>query len=211
MSEEYEDGLEIWRSGQTVGQGGITPVVPAIVLHYPKYPHNVGNVVRLASAYGISQVWYSGDRLKHKLAGRIPREERMRRYADVTLINHPDPLTRLLSAAPKACPVAVELVRGAELLPDFVHPDQPLDIGLDYLVPGAAPPIYVFGMEDGSLPGAILKRCHRFVVIPTFECLNLATAVATVLYDRMSKMPVEKRPAIRDRGMPERERKIAHG
>jgi len=28
---------------------------------------------------------------------------------------------------------------------------------------------------------------HRFVVIPTRHCLNLATAVATVLYDRACK------------------------
>ena len=106
------------------------------------------------------------------------------------LINHPDPLGRLCEAVPAACPVAVELRPNAEALVDFIHPDAD----------GAgSAPIYVFGPEDGTLPGAVMKRCHRFVVIPSFECLNLATAVATVLYDRMAKMPAEQRPAVRER------------
>lgn len=182
---EEQDGLEIWRSGPQSGVGGIVPAAPAILLHEPKYPHNVGQVVRLASAFGIGQVWYSGERIRKALGDRLPREERMRRYADVTLVNHPDPLARLCEAVPGAQPVAVELRPGAQSLVDFVHPD------------GAA--IYVFGPEDGSLPGALLKRCHRFVVIPSFECLNLANSVAALLYDRMAKMAESERPAIRDR------------
>ena len=187
----YEDEeLEVWRSGRREGAGGIVPAAPAIVLHDPKYPHNVGQIVRLASAYGIGQVWYSGERIRRALGDRLPREERMRRYEDVLLINHSDPLARLCGALPEACPVAVELRPNAENLVDFVHPDA---------AGGGAPPIYVFGPEDGSLPGGIVKRCHRFVVIPSFECLNLATAVATILYDRMAKMPAEARPAVRER------------
>jgi tRNA(Leu) C34 or U34 (ribose-2'-O)-methylase TrmL len=31
------------------------------------------------------------------------------------------------------------------------------------------------------------RFCHRFVKIPTKHCLNLANAVATVLYDRHAK------------------------
>jgi tRNA(Leu) C34 or U34 (ribose-2'-O)-methylase TrmL len=183
--------LEVWRSGHRTGAGGIVPTVPAIVLHEPKYPHNVGQVVRLASAYGIGQVWYSGERIRQALGSRLPREERIRRYEDVFLINHPDPLGRLFEAVPDASPVAVELRPNAETLVEFIHPDAGDGEG--------RPPIYVFGPEDGSLPGAVMKRCHRFVVIPSFECLNLATAVATVLYDRMAKMPAELRPAVRAR------------
>ena len=163
-------------------------MAPAIVLHEPKYPHNVGQIVRLASAFGIGQVWYSGERIRQALGGRLPREERMRRYADVALINHSDPLSRLCSAVPQACPVAVELRPNSENLVDFIHPRP------------ETPPIYVFGPEDGSLPGPIVKRCHRFVVIPSFECLNLATSVATILYDRMAKMPESDRPSVRGRG-----------
>ena len=185
---EHEDGLETWRSGHRSGTGGIRPAAPTIVLHEPKYPHNVGQIVRLASAYGIALVWYSGERIRDALGSRLPREERMRRYQDVTLVNHPDPLARLCAAVPEACPVAVELRPNSESLVDFIHPDAE-----------ATPPIYVFGPEDGSLPGRVVKNCHRFVVIPSFECLTLATSVATVLYDRMAKMPAEARPAVRDR------------
>ncbi|HLL29950.1 MAG TPA: TrmH family RNA methyltransferase [Allosphingosinicella sp.] len=187
MADQHEE-LEIWRSGQRSGVGGIVPAAPAIVLHMPKYPHNVGQVVRLASAYGIAQVWYSGERIRAALGERLPREERMRRYEDVALINHPDPLARLCEAVPGACPVAVELRPGSESLVDFIHPDRD------------APPVYIFGPEDGSLPGPIVKRCHRFVVIPSYECLNLATSVATILYDRMAKMPAATRPSVRERG-----------
>ena len=112
----------------------------------------------------------------------------MRRYEDVALINHRDPLARLCGAVPKACPVVVELRPGSESLVDFIHPD------------GETAPIYVFGPEDGSLPGPVVKRCHRFVVIPSFECLNLATSVATILYDRMAKLPAAERPSVRQRG-----------
>ena len=154
------------------------PAVPVIVLVEPKYPHNVGQVVRNASCYGISQVWYTGNRVK--IVGengyRLPREERMKGYADVALVTHEDPLTPLLHANPDAVPVAVELRPGAEPLPSFIHPDSA---------------IYVFGPEDGSLHGPILKRCHRFVVIPSLHCLNVAMSVGTVLYDRMVKAGAE--------------------
>ena len=193
MSES--DELDLWRSGHRTGVGGVVPTAPAIVLHMPKYPHNVGQVVRLASAYGISQVWYSGDRIRQALGGRLPREERMRRYADVLLVNHPDPLRRLCEALPEARPVAVELRPNSENLVDFVHPDSLPSADRQH---GA--PIYVFGPEDGSLPGPIVKRCHRFVIIPSFECLNLAASVATILYDRMAKQPASARPAVRGRG-----------
>jgi tRNA(Leu) C34 or U34 (ribose-2'-O)-methylase TrmL len=191
--------LEIWRSGRRTGTGGITPEAPAIVLHMPKYPHNVGQIVRLASAYGIAQVWYSGDRIREAIGMRLPREERMRRYEDVVLVNHADPLARLCEALPGARPVAVELRPNSESLVDFVHPDALPPEDRQH-----GPPIYVFGPEDGSLPGPVVKRCHRFVVIPSYECLNLAASVATILYDRMAKMPAAARPSVRERGLPAR-------
>src|SRR5213079_3262343 len=69
-------------------------------------------------------------------------------------------------------PVAVELRPGAESLVSFEHPEDAL---------------YVFGPEDGGLEKAVRVRCHRFVVIPTHHCLNLAAAVNVVLYDRRLK------------------------
>jgi tRNA(Leu) C34 or U34 (ribose-2'-O)-methylase TrmL len=69
-------------------------------------------------------------------------------------------------------PVAVEVRPGSESLIEFEHPDRAL---------------YVFGAEDGSLARAVLRHCHRFVIIPTRHCTNLSAAVYTVLYDRHAK------------------------
>lgn len=70
-------------------------------------------------------------------------------------------------------PVAVELRPNSEPLPKFTHPENAL---------------YIYGPEDGSIPKSILSRCHRFVVVPTRHCVNLAAAVYLTLYDRQTKM-----------------------
>lgn len=145
--------------------------VPAVALINPKYPRNVGAVVRAASCYGVGQVWISGDRvpLEPHQGYRLPREERMRGYRDVDL-QHSD---RIFDQFPSGItPVAVELRPGSQDLITFEHPEHAL---------------YVFGPEDGSLGRSELGLCHRFVVIPTHHCVNLAAAVYTILYDRHAK------------------------
>jgi tRNA(Leu) C34 or U34 (ribose-2'-O)-methylase TrmL len=143
---------------------------PAVVLIDPKYAHNVGMVVRLASCYGLKQVWFTGERVSLDISyrRRLPREERMKGYADVEIINYDYPFEQFENAVP----VAVEVRKNSEPLHSFEHP------------PNA---VYVFGPEDGSIAKPHVGHCHRFVVIPTKHCLNLATAVATVLWDRQYK------------------------
>jgi tRNA(Leu) C34 or U34 (ribose-2'-O)-methylase TrmL len=147
-------------------------VTPAIALVNPKYPANVGMAVRLASCYGVRQVWFTGERvsLNPTRGERLPREERMKGYKDVRMI-HYDYFFDQFTA--DTVPVAVEVRASAEPLHTFDHPDNAL---------------YVFGPEDGSIPKVLLGHCHRFLVIPTRHCLNLATAVATVLWDREYKL-----------------------
>ena len=145
--------------------------VPAIALIDPKYPQNVGMVVRLASCYGLRQVWFTGDRVSLDPAAgeRLPRDERMKGYRDVQMIHY----EHVFDQSPAGTvPVAVEVRVNSEPLHTFEHPDDAL---------------YVFGPEDGSIPKALLGHCHRFLVIPTRHCLNLATAVATTLWDREYK------------------------
>lgn len=171
MIESDPIGPQTGRMGIQVGPlrpGDGRP--PAIVLIDPKYPHNVGAAVRAASCYGIGQVWFTGDRVQliGERRARLPREERMRGYQDVDLRHSDVPF----DAFDNAVPVAVELRSNAESLIEFVHPE---------------PAVYVFGPEDGSLDRAVLGLCHRFVVIPTRHCTNLAAAVYTVLYDRHAK------------------------
>ena len=164
----YRQGSEVTRTSSKVCHGA----PPAVALCKPKYPHNVGGVVRAASCFGIGQVWYTGNRVRLEGQGRkyrLPREERMKGYADVKLFNY----NYFFDQFQKACtPVAVELRYTAEDLRDFEHP---------------ADSLYVFGPEDGSIPKMIMMHCHRFVRIPSKHCLNLSQAVNIVLYDRLLK------------------------
>ena len=154
--------------GKFKGEKGIPP---AIGLINPKYPHNIGEIIRATSCFGIRQIWFTGDRvaLNPDAEKRIPREERMRGYKDIELYQFDHFLEQFDS---NATPVAIEVKPGCESLPQFKHPENP---------------VYIFGPEDGTLPSSILRLCHRFVAIPTRHCTNLAGAVYIVLYDRLMK------------------------
>ena len=172
MTEEslellYRKGPVLNKLSPKAGHGQ----TPGVLLINPKYPHNVGAALRACSCYGVEQLWYTGNRvsISVKRGFRLPREERMRGYASVTLFQYDYPFDQFTS---DVTPVAVEVKPNFENLVDFIHPPKPL---------------YVFGPEDGSIPRSILSFCHRFVTIPTKHCLNLSASVYTVLYDRYTK------------------------
>ena len=145
---------------------------PAVALINPKHPHNVGAALRACSCWGVGQLWWTGNRVTVDVGcgERLPREERMKGYKGVEMTRD----DHLFDRFDRGCvtPVAVELRPSAESLVTFEHPEDAL---------------YVFGPEDGSLPKPVRLFCHRFVVIPTHHCLNLAAAVNVVLYDRRLK------------------------
>lgn len=145
---------------------------PAVALIDPKYPHNVGAALRACSCWGVPQLWWTGCRVTLDVprGKRLPREERMKGYRAVQMIHDDRVFDRFEPG--RVTPVAVELRPAAESLVSFEHPEDAL---------------YVFGPEDGSLPKSVRLLCHRFVVIPTHHCLNLAAAVNVVLYDRRLK------------------------
>jgi tRNA(Leu) C34 or U34 (ribose-2'-O)-methylase TrmL len=147
------------------------PVTAAIILCNPKYPHNVGQVVRAASCYAVPEVLVTGNRveLEGRPGYRLPREERMRGRYRVDLRRVAQPFGELPAGT---VPVAVELVPGAEDITWFEHPDD------------AA---YVFGPEDGTLDVAVRRLCHRITYLPMLHCANLASTVFMVLFDRHSK------------------------
>ena len=120
-------------------------VAPAIALVDPKYPQNVGMVVRLASCYGLRQVWFTGERvtLDPSKGERLPREERMKGYKDVEMI-HFDHFFDQFPA--DTVPVAVEVRENSEPLHTVEHPVNAL---------------YVFGPEDGSIPKPLLTHCQQ--------------------------------------------------
>ncbi len=69
--------------------------------------------------------------------------------------------------------VGVELTPDAVDLPSFRHPTR------------AA---YVLGPEGGSLSPEMIERCEYTVKIPMDFCINVATAGAIVMYDRMHSL-----------------------
>jgi tRNA(Leu) C34 or U34 (ribose-2'-O)-methylase TrmL len=153
-----------------------------ILLDNPKFPHHVGQAVRLAACYGGDLVVVTGKRCKAEVERleRLPREERLRDYRHVKLawLNEPRPIDQMIRTygafgGAAWTPVCVEFDNSAERLPQFEHPELPL---------------YVFGPEDGSVRDGFRRSCHRFVTIPTIHCLNLGNAIATVLYDREAKI-----------------------
>jgi tRNA(Leu) C34 or U34 (ribose-2'-O)-methylase TrmL len=165
-----EEGISMTMQ-QIIGKNSKTiGVSPSIILSNPKYAHNVGHIVRAASCFGIKQVWYTGERVRLDIEkeGRLPREERMKGYKSVDLVNFDYPFDQFNDVTP----VAIELRPNAENLLEFEHPENA---------------VYVFGPEDGSIRQIERKHCHRFVYIPTHFCVNLSAAVYMVLWDRKTK------------------------
>jgi tRNA(Leu) C34 or U34 (ribose-2'-O)-methylase TrmL len=148
----------------------------AILLDDPKYPHNVGGAYRAAACFGAEEVMVTGRRvpLEPSDGYRLPREERMRYWRDEVRLRHVDLLRgEWAPVGPDSLvPVVVEVSGTAEQLHHFVHPENA---------------VYIFGPEDGSVSRYFREAAHRFLVIPSFYCLNLAGAVYVTLYDRVAK------------------------
>lgn len=152
-----------------------------VLLIDPYHAYNVGNALRACALLGAETLGWTGERVppmeKWAPGARLPREERMKCYANTELKHYPNPKSLLSWAASEWTPVCVEISEQAEDLRDFVHPEKA---------------IYVFGPEDGGVPKGVRNVCHRFVRIPAEDAdertpYNLAFAVGTVLYDRMFK------------------------
>ena len=144
----------------------MTQITAAIGLINPKSPTNVGSVLRAAGCLGAQQILYSGQRYDRAKAFHTDTKDN---HQNISLVAVED----LFQHIPKgATVVGIELVEGAQALPDFQHPDNAF---------------YIFGPEDGSLSQEQVNQCDAVVYIPTKGCLNLAATVNIVLYDRLSK------------------------
>ena len=132
----------------------------------PKNPVNVASILRAAGCYGVSSVFYTGQR--YRLAKEF--------NADTKAFHKIIPtvgVDNLQDVVPKGAEVVcIELVEGAVPLPHFEHPENAF---------------YIFGPEDGSVSSDVLSWCDHVVYIPTFSCMNLAATANVVLYDRLSK------------------------
>ena len=97
------------------GKGGKkTGIVPAVALINPKYSRNVSQVVRACSCFGVKQCWFTGNRVQAELDDRkrLPREERMKGYSAVDIIQY----DYLFEQFPDVTPIGIEIMDGAENL-----------------------------------------------------------------------------------------------
>lgn len=134
---------------------------PVVFLDRPRRMGNIGAVVRVAAAAGAAGVVTSGPH---------------------------DPWNPAAIRGAAGLHFAVPVAR-VETLPATDRPVVAVDPGGDPLDPGSIPPraLLAFGTERHGLPESILWRAERKVSIPMragVSSLNLATAVAVVLYLR---------------------------
>jgi len=130
-------------------------------------PMNMGNLLRSAHAFGAKFFF---------TIGAHPRAFEAK--SDTSKAVHHLPVYHWANAGEMILPlqcklVGVELIEGATDLPSFRHPLH------------AA---YVLGPELGVLSGALLSRCDHVIKIPTAFCINVATAGAIVMYDRVRSL-----------------------
>ncbi|TKB45769.1 RNA methyltransferase [Thalassotalea mangrovi] len=138
----------------------------SIGLTNPKSPANVGAILRAAGCYQAGQIFYSGSRYDN--AAKFHTDTK-NASLDIPLQQTPC----LLQAKPAGAKlVCVDLVEGAQPLPEFEHPQQAY---------------YVFGPEDGTIDQAIIDAADAVVYVPTKGCMNLAASVNVILYDRLAK------------------------
>lgn len=177
--KEYLDSLITGKSGNVIltdelAEAAITPPklvrksgFASIGLHNPKTPENIGGVIRAAYAFGAASVAISGSRIDGRHVNNAINTPQGHRHLPV----YRGDLAGLIPFG--AVPVAVELTDDAVPLFDFKHPKRAF---------------YIFGPEDGSVPGHIRDWCRDVVQIPRLGCcLNLAATVNVVLYDRAMK------------------------
>jgi tRNA G18 (ribose-2'-O)-methylase SpoU len=128
-------------------------------------PMNLGNLMRIANAFGASFFFSVAEQLKLNDA----------RNADTSATQGALPFYPFKNADEVRLPVGcrlvgVEITEDAVELPRFRHPQR------------AA---YLFGAERHSISPAMLKRCEFVVKIPMKFSINVGMAGAIVLYDRL--------------------------
>jgi tRNA G18 (ribose-2'-O)-methylase SpoU len=127
-------------------------------------PMNLGNLMRIAHAFGASFFFTVGARVKLSEA----QSDTSRSQGHVPYYAFP---TATDFRIPLGCKVVgVEITDDAVELPRFRHPLR------------AA---YVFGAERSSLSKEVLALCAHVVKIPTRFSINVGMAGAITLYDRL--------------------------
>ncbi len=127
--------------------------------------------MRAAGCYQADEVLYTGKRyaLAAKHRGEQYNTDTKKAKLHIPLTATDSLLSARIDGLKLVC---VDLVEGAVPLPEFVHPDKA---------------IYIFGPEDGTIGQDIIDAADAVVYVPTIGCMNLASSVNVLLYDRMAK------------------------
>ena len=130
-------------------------------------PMNFGNLSRTAYGFGASFVFTvsPGKHIGEPPSDTTRSQDHMPWYsfATVSEMRLPD----------KCRLVGIELTDDAIELPSFRHPTQCA---------------YILGPEGGSLSPEMMQQCEFIVKIPTLYCVNVATAGAIIMYDRVQSL-----------------------
>lgn len=157
---------------------------------------NVGNLIRTGHSFGASFVFavrpkrftHNDERVTKSNADTSKSEGQLPFYVydtsqDIVL--------------PRGCRmVGIELCDEAVDLPSFKHPMQA---------------VYILGGERKSLSPEILAMCDDVIKIPTKFSLNVATAGAIVMYDRMRTLGGYPDRPLMDGQKPTEREKHVHG
>ena len=128
-------------------------------------PMNLGNLFRSAHAFGAS----FGFTINADYSRKTARSDTSLAPDNIPFYEHDRPDQLVLAEGCEL--VGIELVDTAIDLPSFRHPRCVA---------------YVLGPERGQLSHELMERCTQVVRIPTRFCINVATAGAIVMYDRLT-------------------------
>lgn len=142
----------------------------SLILDGVMTPYNVGSIVRLGAAYGVSRLWLAGATPAVSHPGAAKTALGTDRYVDVV-----EGVTAAEAAAAAHDEgyrvIGVELADGAVAL-------HSLDLGDEVCL--------AVGHEDHGLSGACLAACDALAYVPMVGrvgSLNVATAVGIALYE----------------------------
>lgn len=130
---------------------------------------NMGNLMRTAHGFGAAFAFSIGQRMKGDPSPLLdPGTDTSKTARSVPYYEY-ETLDDL--QLPEGCRlVAVEITDQAIDMPSFRHPLNA---------------VYILGSERMSVSEEVLARCHHVIKIPTHFSLNVATAGAIVMYDRL--------------------------
>jgi tRNA(Leu) C34 or U34 (ribose-2'-O)-methylase TrmL len=148
--------------------------VATLCLWEPKFPENVGSIIRAAVSFGnVGLIVIFGNRGNSTYNSFIRHCSDTTKGFDKIPIIKTSKLENLFELIPfNSIPIGIELNENSINLMNFCHPKNAF---------------YIFGAEDGGVPTHVLEKCKHIVQIPSELCLNVAASANIVLYDRVVK------------------------